>query len=120
MVDIRIEDRQLVVEPRGWHKLWSFNGTIRVPLRKVKEVHRRYDEVKGLFPGIRMPGTHLPGVITSGTYYKGGSKDFWSVMNLKKAVIIELEGHSFNKLIVEVQDPDAAIKLFTDAMNSVS
>jgi hypothetical protein len=38
------------------------------------------------FRGLRMPGTHLPGVIIAGSYYyyQQGKWAFWDVHDMKK------------------------------------
>jgi len=63
-----------------------------------------------------MPGTNLPGVITAGTFYQDGRRVFWDVHDPEKTVAIDLHDERYSQLIVEVADPDAAIKLIQSAL----
>jgi len=65
---------------------------------------------KGLWKGIRAPGTHVPGVIIAGTYYKKGQRIFWDVKDPKKAIVIDLADERYNQLIVEVEDPSRSVQ----------
>jgi hypothetical protein len=63
-----------------------------------------------------MPGTNVPGVITAGTFYQDGRRVFWDVHDPEKTVAIDLHDERYSQLIVEVADPDAAIKLIQSAL----
>jgi hypothetical protein len=63
-----------------------------------------------------MPGTNVPGVITAGTFYQDGRRVFWDVHDPEKTVAIDLHDERYSQLIVEVADPDAAIKLIQTAL----
>jgi hypothetical protein len=86
-------------------------------LGHIREVHRADPGIaRGWWKGIRAPGTFLPGVIIAGTYYTGGERVFWDVSDATKAIVIELTGEAYARLIVEVSDPEATIALIRDAM----
>jgi hypothetical protein len=55
--------------------------------------------------GMRAPGTGLPGFIAAGTFYKSGDKQFAYWRRGETAVIIELEGHKFDRLILGSKNP---------------
>ena len=63
-----------------------------------------------------MPGTHIPGVIIAGTFYRNGKRVFWDVKDREKAIVIELAGHRYHQLIVEVADPAAEVQRIGDAI----
>jgi len=71
---------------------------------------------RGWYHGIRMPGTIVPGVITAGTFYQDGKRVFWDVHHPEKTIVIDLYDERYNELIVEVDDPEAAVKLIQDAL----
>jgi hypothetical protein len=50
-------------------------------------------------------------IITAGTYYKGDKKTFWDVVNKESCIIIELNDSNYNQLVIEVENPDEAIKM---------
>lgn len=110
MVELRVEGEVLAVEVKGWHRLLALRRRIEVPVAAVRAVRRLpADAIDGWWKGWRVPGTHLPGVIIAGTYYKDGEKHFWDVRHADHGVEIVLQGELFDRLYVEVADPDAAI-----------
>ena len=68
------------------------------------------------YHGIRMLGTNVPGVIVAGTFYQDGKRVFWDVHRPEKTIVIDLHDERFNELVVEVDDPDAAVKLIQNAL----
>jgi hypothetical protein len=67
--------------------------------------------------GIKAPGARIPGVIQAGTFYKDGAKVFWDVHHGDHAVVIDLADQSYDRLVVEVTDPDATVRLITGALS---
>lgn len=112
MVDLHLRDGHLEVEVLGLHKLWALRSRLQVPLSSVVGARRLApDATAGWWKGWRVPGTHLPGVIVAGTYYKDGEKHFWDVRDGARAIEIELAGAGFRRLYVEVDDPEAALDM---------
>jgi len=64
----------------------------------------------------RRPHDNVPGVITAGTFYQDCRRVFWDVHDPEKTVTIDLHHERYSQLIVEVADPDAAIKLIQSAL----
>lgn len=111
MVEIHADSEHLTIDVRGWHQLWAFKRRLEIPRSAVRAVRRLpADALSGLWKGWRVPGTHLPGVIVAGTYYRGGERHFWDVSNADRALEIELVGQSYDRLFVEVPDPDLALQ----------
>jgi hypothetical protein len=63
-----------------------------------------------------MPGTNVPGVITAGIFYHDGRRVFWDVHHPEKTIVIDLHDEPYNKLILEVDDPDTAVNLIRTAL----
>jgi hypothetical protein len=63
-----------------------------------------------------MPGTNVPGVITAGTFYQDGKRVFWDVHNPEKTIVIDLHDERYNKLVVEVENPEVAVGLIQTAL----
>lgn len=108
MADVRIEGRNLVVEPQGWHKVWAMKRSVVIPLGDVRGVALD-PELARKPKGIRFPGTYLPRVITAGTYIHDGNRIFWDVRDPEKAVVIELSGGKYAQVVVEVEHPDRVV-----------
>src|SRR5207249_7805311 len=59
MTEISLEKKKLVVEMKGWDKLWALKSRLEIPLEHIKAV-RADAEIAKAPKGIRMPGTHVP------------------------------------------------------------
>jgi hypothetical protein len=116
MVTLHIAEQSLTVEVAGLHKLWSFRSSLTIPLAHIVDAHLATDEARKSWHGWRVPGTHMPGLITAGTYYDGSGRVFWDVCDPARAIEIVLHDDAFARLVVEVEDPAAAIDLIQRAI----
>ncbi len=112
MTSVTIMDSTLKIEVQGWDKLWSLTSLLEIPLEHVIDVRVADDQVEG----IRMPGTHIPGVIAAGTFVHEGDSVFWDVHDPAKAVALDLRDERYSKLIIEVADPIATIGAVKQAL----
>ncbi len=111
MVDITFLEGKLVLEVRGADKLWALKSSLEIPLEHIAAIRTDSEIAKGWWHGIRMPGTHIPGVITAGTFYQDGKRIFWDVHHPENVVVIELKDERYQQLIVEVADPEQAVEM---------
>jgi hypothetical protein len=109
---VSITDSALTIEVQGWDKLWSLTSRLEIPLEHVIDVRPADDQVEG----IRMPGTHIPGVITAGTFVQEGNSVFWDVHDPTKAIALDLRDERYSKLVIEVADPTATIDAVKHAL----
>ena len=58
----------------------------------------------------------MPGVITAGTFYQDGERVFWDVHDPEKTIVIDLHDERYNELVVEADDPEAAMKFIQNAL----
>ena len=116
MVELSIDRGHLLVHVRGWSRLWALKTELRIPLSHVRSVRRDPSVMKGWWKGWRVPGTHIPGVIIAGTFYRDGARDFWDTRDGSKAVTIELAGDRYRRLIVDVADPQGAMRMIDAAL----
>ncbi|GAA2286996.1 hypothetical protein GCM10010149_36620 [Nonomuraea roseoviolacea subsp. roseoviolacea] len=114
MAEISIDGDNLVVEIEGLDKLWALKSRLVIPLANVRGATADPGAVAG-FKGLRAPGTHIPGVITAGTFHLDGEKVFWDVHDPVKAVVIALADERYARLVVEVADPRATVALIEQA-----
>ncbi|WP_081236671.1 hypothetical protein [Streptomyces viridosporus] len=101
----------LTVEFQGLDKLWTLKSRLEIPLAHVRGA--THDPGIAREPkGLRVGGTHFPGLITAGRYLHKGERLFWDVKNPDKAVVIELaDAETYDRLVVEVDDPRATVAL---------
>lgn len=109
MVEVTIEEDIAKFEVKGLHKLWALKGCVWVPVRNIRDMRRDPTAINGFWKGWRFPGTHLPGVIVAGTFYGRGKKCFWDVSRREKTIVVEIEGGPYDKVIVDVDDPEKVI-----------
>ena len=100
----------------GADKLWALKSSLEIPLVHIAGVRADPEVARGFWHGIRMPGTYVPGVITAGTFYQDGKRVFWDVHDPEKAVVIDLHDERYNELVVEVADPESAVRLIQNAL----
>jgi hypothetical protein len=72
---VTVTDGQFTIEPQGWDKLWSLTSRLEIPVEHVIDVRPADDPTEG----IPAPGTHIPGVITAGTFLQEDNCIFWDV-----------------------------------------
>ena len=112
MISIKKQSNGFLFEVVGMHKLWAFKSELLIPASHIISAHQRFEEI-GFWKGWRAPGTHVPFLITAGTFHLDGDKIFWDVMNKDNSIIVELLDQEYKKLIIEVENPIDAIVLLT-------
>jgi len=99
-------DDRLLVRPVGLMRVWALSRGIDCPLASVVDVG--VSQTNELRRGLRLPGTHLPGVMTAGTFRSRGERALWLVGRHKEVLVIELTGEPYRHLVLGVEDPRAA------------
>jgi hypothetical protein len=111
MVEIDIQGETVTFERKGLSELQGFRSHISVPVTSVRSVRRAGPDVTDEFlQGWRFPGAHVPGTVVAGTFYYHGRRNFWHVRSRgRDAIVVDLAGASYDRLIVDVPDPDADV-----------
>ena len=107
-------DDRLLVRPVGLVRFWALSNGVDVPITAVTDVG--VADRKAVRVGFRAPGTHLPGVMTAGTFRSHGEKDLWLVGRNQRVVVITLHGERFTNVVAQVEDPEAAVEALRAAM----
>ena len=115
MADLDVEGNELVLRLRALEKAESVHGDIRVPLSAVRAV-RSVDDPWPELRGIRAPGTGIPNVIAVGTRRGSFGKDFAAVHGEGPAVVVELDGTDFARLVVTSDDAAARARGIRQAL----
>ncbi len=119
MVTISKEENNFHFNVEGLHKLWALKSQLTIPIHNVVRAYQDREALNGWWKGIRMPGTHVPGLITAGTFYQSGEKIFWDVVNKDNTIIIDLEDENYKKMIIEVENPSEVIDFINDSLEFV-
>jgi hypothetical protein len=111
MPRLELTECELIVHLSSWEALAAVHKSIRVPLANVRGATD--DEgFRGPALGLRAPGTNIPGIISAGTYYRNGDKQFVFVTRGKHPVVVELSGERWARIVLGVGDArDAAGKI---------
>lgn len=116
-VSISVTNKTLVMNVEGIDKLLSFKGSMQIPLEHVKSVRRDPDALQNLTGGVKVAGAGIPGLIRAGTWAGREGLAFWDVRHADRTLVIELHDERYARLIVEVDDPDAAVSLIEKALS---
>jgi hypothetical protein len=101
-----VESADLVVKMSELEKFEAVHRDVHVPLAAVRAV-RVVDDAWPELRGIRAPGTGIPGVIAVGTRRGSFGKDFAVVHGRETAIVVELDGAGYARLIVTTPDAES-------------
>ena len=106
MPRLELTDHELVVHLTAWESVWSLRRSFRVPLTQIRGATED-SGFGGKALGLRLSGTHVPGLITAGTFIKEGDKQFVYTLRKLQTVVIQLEGNDWSRLVIGVPDARA-------------
>jgi hypothetical protein len=112
---LRREGDEVVLKLNDLEKAGALHGDVRVPAASVREVRVSTTPFREL-RGLRAPGTGLPGAIDLCTSRYRGVKEFASLYRGGPAVVVELEGAGFDRLLVSAPDADAVAERIGGAL----
>jgi hypothetical protein len=85
----------------------ALHAPFDIPFACIRSVAvvRDLDAVKR---GVRAPGLQWPRGARIGTWRSRGLRDFWAVASVRRpALVLELRGHEFDRVVLGVEDGDA-------------
>ena len=100
-----VEGSDLVVRMSELEKFEAVHADVHVPLSTVRVV-RVVEDAWPELRGIRAPGTGIPGVIAVGTRRGSFGKDFAVVHGRERAIVVELDGAAYSRIILTTPDAD--------------
>lgn len=110
MVTIEKQGAHFVFEIKGLHKLWALKSELTIPAEHIIDAYPNEESLTWMW-GLRMPGTHIPGLITAGTYIMNDGTIFCDVVHQENSIVVVLQDEFYKKLIIEVENPEDAIAL---------
>ena len=117
MAEVELTENTLIVHVRGMDRLWALKSRLEIPLAHVVGAEVNPEEVvQGWSKGLRAPGTHVPGVITAGTFFQEGERVFWDVHDPDSTVVIHLNDDLYARLVIEVDDPPSTAAAIQGAL----
>jgi len=116
MTEVELTREALIFHVQGMDRLWALKSRLEIPLSHVLDVEVDPQVAREWRKGLRAPGTHVPGVITAGTFFQDGDRVFWDVRDPEKTIVIRLEDERYARLVIEVADPSATAAAIEDAI----
>jgi hypothetical protein len=107
VAELTVDGTDLVLHLHGVEKAEGVHGDIRVPLSAVTAVRVVDSAWDGVLRGVRAPGTGVPNVIAVGTRRGGFGKDFAAVHGKGPAIVVELEGAEYGRLVLTADGAEA-------------
>jgi hypothetical protein len=98
-----IDERAVTVSMSVMEKLEALHGNVSVPRTAVIAAREVPDGMAELH-GMRV-GTGLPGVVMVGTFRDGHSITFAVCHGRRPAVVLDLAGWSYDRIVVTVDNP---------------
>jgi hypothetical protein len=109
---VEIQDGRLIARIQGLDQVLAFKSELSIPLAHVKSAAESPPDVRRRWRNplrIRLLGSDMPYVVMAGSFvFLDGEHAFWDVHDPDRTVVIELDHEKFAKLVLEVEDPQAA------------
>jgi hypothetical protein len=116
VAEVELTEDTLSIHVRGMDQLWALRSRLEIPLSHVSGAEVAPELAHSWWQGIRSGGTHVPGVITAGTFHQEGERVFWDVHDPEKAIVIWLRDERYARLVIEVKDPPATVAAIQEAL----
>jgi len=116
-IEVISEPRRIVIELSGMAVIGAMRRRVEIPTDRITSVSvRPRKEVKWGKAWLRVPGTHIPGVIRYGSYGVGAGREFWATMREPDVVVIEAGGGPYCRIVLGLPDPHGVAGAITAAM----
>jgi hypothetical protein len=109
MAELKVDAESVTLVLSVGERVEAFHGNVTVPRSAVVGVRQVPDGLAEIH-GTRSPGTALPGVVMVGTWRASGSVTFAACHGRRPAVVLDLVGQPFDRLVVTVDDPEDTLK----------
>lgn len=119
MVEVSIQEHRVAFEVKGADQLWSLRSRLEIPITHIKSAHVDTNPAMGWFQGFKVAGTDVPNIFRAGTFYQDGGLVFWDVSHPDHTIVIDLDHEKFQKLVIEVANPEDTAALINDAVSKV-
>jgi hypothetical protein len=104
-VEVRKDHLAVNARAMGGRAFKKWLGTLKIPLDHVQSAEADPEIEQELWRGWRIPGVRIPGVRF---YDVHGHPD--------KAIVIDVKGETYERLIVEVEDPSEVVAKINEAV----
>ncbi|MDB4970760.1 MAG: hypothetical protein JWN44_6449 [Myxococcales bacterium] len=122
MTTVETTHDKLLLTVQGFDIILALKHRLEIPLTHVlgAEVGVTDEVRERLSHSLRLPGTHLPGIITAGSYAEHGRWMFWDIRSGKSAVTIRITHEKYDRIVVDVADPASTVAAITTALAAIA
>src|SRR5437868_6578869 len=118
MVNVSIDGDRIHLDVEGTDQLWALRSHLEFPLAHVRSVRVDPEAARGWWHGLKLLGTSIHGILTAGTFYQQGGIVFYVVHDPDFTLVLELRSERYERLIVEVEDPESTSAMIERALRS--
>ena len=112
MIDLQITGDTVEFSVRGLWAILAMRRRVTVQREHIVSVH--VESLPRLaVHGLRMPGTHLPGVVIAGTFYENDGRSFYCVSRFHEVLIVDLVSEPFRRLLINVDQPHRVTEILS-------
>ena len=112
VANLVINDDTVTVRMSLAEKAEALHRDLTVPRAAVSGVRVVSDGMTEVH-GLRLPGSAFPGVIMVGTWVTRQSKIFAVCHGSGQAIVIELTGQDYDRIVLTVENPEELAKLLS-------
>ncbi|MNI20978.1 hypothetical protein D3C73_744770 [compost metagenome] len=94
---------ELVVTFTGLTAVAGLKGELKIPYSSITKVSTEHFKLH--WSAIRVGGTSVPFGYKAGRFVYKGQKYFLSYKNPSQVIILDLQDHAFDKVVIEVGSP---------------
>lgn len=94
---------ELVIKLSGLSMIAALKGELKIPYSTIKSVDT--GNFKLHWSALRVGGTSIPYGYKAGRFLYKGQKYFLSYKNPGHVIILDLEGHDYDKVVIEAGSP---------------
>jgi hypothetical protein len=112
MAQLLVDGDVVTVSLSAVERAEALHGDVSVPRAAVVSARAVPDGMAEVH-GLRMPGTGFPGVIMVGTWRDPQQVTFAVCHGRRPAVVLELTGQRYNRIVVTVDNTDDVVASLT-------
>ena len=111
MVSFALEGSDVVMTILGFDKILALKSSVRFNRDSIRRLAVAQEGIQP--PWLRWPGTSAGGIIQAGTFEGDGRREFWLRRQGNQAIEIDLENEEYTKIVVDVEDLEETIRVFS-------
>lgn len=107
-IDIRRTPEMVTVALSGIDLVFALKSRLEIPRDRIESVSVQARRDVGILGGssvLRLPGTHVPGLVRHGSYGVRPNREFWAAFGRKDVLVIDVRDWDFARIVLGVPAP---------------